>query len=52
MLMRKSRAILMAIVIVAVFQFCFWYRAIQTCAFNLGIRTAEIIESPMSPNDE
>ena len=48
----RSKVVLMALVLGAILQFFFWNKTIHKYAFNLGIRTAEIIESPMESNNE
>ena len=48
----RSRVVLAAIIIMAALQFLFWNKAIHRYAFELGVRTAEMIEAPEESKDE
>jgi hypothetical protein len=46
MIMTKSRVLLVAVAVLALFQIFFWRERIRTCALHLGIGTSEIIDVP------
>ena len=46
MQIKNLKVIMMVLVIIGIFQFFFWYKIIHSYAFNLGLRTAEVIGMP------
>jgi hypothetical protein len=52
MQIKNLKVIIMVLVIIGIFQFFFWYKIIHSYAFNLGIRTAEVIEFSKEPDQD